>query len=91
MQDIAIKRYRKRPVVVEAVLATQWNLQRVAEWCNGWVVPDWGGSEYLRIPTREGVMTAEIGDFVIKGAANEFYPCKGDVFDQIYEEVGDDD
>jgi len=41
----------------------------------------------LVIHTLEGNMTANAGDFIIKGVKGEFYPCKPDVFEQTYEEV----
>jgi hypothetical protein len=41
----------------------------------------------LTIPTLEGVMLAVEGDWVIKGVAGEFYPCKPGIFDATYEPV----
>lgn len=41
----------------------------------------------LKIKTLEGVMTADIGDYIIKGVNGEFYPCKPDIFEKTYEEV----
>jgi hypothetical protein len=32
-------------------------------------------------------MTATLGDYVIKGIAGEFYPCKPDIFEATYEDV----
>jgi hypothetical protein len=32
-------------------------------------------------------MLVSQGDWVIKGVAGEFYPCKPDIFDATYEEV----
>jgi len=32
-------------------------------------------------------MTAEKGDWIIKGVKGEFYPCKPDIFDITYDEV----
>jgi hypothetical protein len=32
-------------------------------------------------------MTANVGDWIIKGVKGEFYPCKPDVFDATYEPV----
>ena len=40
----------------------------------------------LRIHTKEGVMIAEPGDFVIKGIAGEYYPCDGNIFKQTYQQ-----
>ena len=31
---------------------------------------------------------ATIGDWIIKGVKGEFYPCKPDIFEQTYENVG---
>ena len=39
------------------------------------------------ISTLEGVMTATIGDWIIKGVQGEFYPCKPDIFEKTYELV----
>lgn len=41
----------------------------------------------LRIPTLEGVMIAQEGDWVIRGTAGELYPCKDAIFKTIYEPV----
>jgi hypothetical protein len=39
------------------------------------------------IKTLEGVMLANAGDYIIKGVAGEFYPCKPDIFEATYEVV----
>lgn len=44
----------------------------------------------LDIPTLEGVMHADIGDWIITGIKGEQYPCKPDVFEQTYELVVDE-
>jgi hypothetical protein len=41
----------------------------------------------LIIPTLEGDHTASLGDFIIKGVAGEFYPCKPDIFERTYEKA----
>ena len=41
----------------------------------------------LKINTLEGIMTASVGDYIIKGVQGEFYPCKPDIFEQTYEEI----
>ena len=45
------------------------------------------GKLSISIETLEGVMTAGIGDYIIKGVNGEFYPCKPDVFEKTYEAV----
>lgn len=42
--------------------------------------------EELYIETLEGVMKANVGDWIIKGIKGEYYPCKPDVFWDTYEE-----
>ena len=44
-------------------------------------------SGHLLIGTLEGTMAAAPGDWVIKGVAGEFYPCKPDIFEATYEPV----
>lgn len=45
----------------------------------------WNSDDGLVIPTLEGQHIASIGDYIIKGIAGEFYPCKPDIFNVIYE------
>jgi len=74
--------YRKKPVVIKAV---QWNGYNVIE------IAVMGSVELkdkvLKIQTLEGDMTAQIGDYIIKGIQGELYPCKPDIFKQTYELV----
>jgi hypothetical protein len=76
----------KKPIRVQAVKTTLENLREVEKWCGGEVV---GTSEdaNIHINTLEGVMRANIGDWIIKGVKNEFYPCKPEIFEQTYEIV----
>jgi hypothetical protein len=48
------------------------------------VIPPLG---LIEIPTLEGVMTAQPGDWIICGVQGEFYPCKHDIFEATYEAV----
>ena len=84
-----LKKYRKRPVTIEAVQLNIHNVREVAKWCGG----DWGctfGStepDALDIYTLEGTMAAYIDDYIIRGVQGEFYPCKPDIFKETYEAV----
>jgi hypothetical protein len=86
-----MSKYRKRPVVIEAERFTGDNGNDIARWCGGKVVHDAKPSDptdvrvYVKIPTLEGVMTADRGDWIIRGVQGEFYPCKPDIFDATYE------
>ena len=73
-------KYRKKPVVIEAQQFTETTAIQTAKWCGGTRVAEW-----LEIPTLEGVMRAEVGDFIIKGIKGEFYPCKPEIFVESYE------
>ena len=46
-----------------------------------WIDPE-NGSFMIR--TLEGDMRVEYGDWVIRGVAGEFYPCKPDIFNKTY-------
>lgn len=78
--------YRKKPVAVEAVQFTAANAKDVASWCHGRIVGMTHGIE-LDIHTLEGMMTARMGDWIIKGVKGEFYPCREDIFLETYERV----
>ena len=42
-------------------------------------------SHAWNIETLEGIMLARVGDWIIKGVAGEFYPCKPAIFAATYE------
>lgn len=41
----------------------------------------------LKIPTLEGTMTAQPGDWIIRGTRGEFYPVKPEPFADTFEKV----
>jgi hypothetical protein len=86
-------RYRKKPVVIEAV---RW----FGEYKEPTVWPDWFRSAMaddtlsrsslgpnLDIKTLEGWVAASPGDYVIRGIKGELYPCRSDIFDATYDAV----
>ena len=83
-------KYRKKSVVIEAMEFTNETKDQVynfvtcnksASFCGGTSHPT------LKIQTLEGVMTANVGDWIIKGVQGEFYPIKPDIFEETYELV----
>lgn len=84
-------KYRKKPVVIEAVQITERNTTVVAGWCRGRVrgtkLP--ASERFVQIDTLEGEMVGNIGDWIIKGVQGEFYPCKPDIFAATYDTVID--
>lgn len=77
-------KFRKKPVVIEAVQYDGFNVQTIKEFTNG-QARYCGG--VLIIPTLEGDHEATKGDWIIRGVAGEFYPCKPDIFEATYEAV----
>ena len=50
------------------------------------VIEAYQTEEEVEIKTLEGVMKANINDYIIKGVQGELYPCKPDIFYETYEE-----
>lgn len=83
-------KYKKKPVVIEAVRWTGDNMDEVRHFCgrHALFVETVGMSVQpiqLTIRTLEGDMLASIGDYIICGVDGEFYPCKDYIFDQTYD------
>jgi uncharacterized membrane protein YgcG len=77
-------KYRKKPVVIDAVQYVPENaseLLQLLEGCKGWQII----SEGLRLPTLEGDHTASPGDWIVKGVKGEYYPVKPDIFALTYD------
>jgi len=102
-----MKKYRKKPVVIEAFQMTKERRNDNSDWPN-WLCSAWqkdlseqgafftatdGCLEEEKckpvfITTLEGIMSVDWGDFIIQGIRGELYPCKPDIFEETYEEVG---
>ncbi len=86
-------KYRKKPVVIEAIQFPGVGVNRVdlmVEF-DDWVAArqgdrhcKWRGNKFV-IPTLEGEMEANEGDWIIQGVAGELYPCKPDIFAATYD------
>ena len=100
-----VKKYRKKPVVIEAMrfTPTHKSVRDIKEWIGDAFI-DWSGPGRslnqahgqqvgcgpkfgLKIGTLEGPHIAKPYDYIIKGVAGEFYPCKPSIFEKTYEEV----
>lgn len=94
-----IKKYRKKPVTIEAIVWTGLNTSEIKEFCgdivqftyydSAWKAHKGPAAADLCIKTLEGEHHASIGDYIIRGVQGEFYPCKPDIFKKTYEEVLD--
>ena len=83
-------KFRKKPVVIEAIQYTgaPESNREIIQWTqcsNTPAVMECG--RLLSINTLEGAHWVSPGDWVIKGVAGEFYPCKPDIFAATYEPV----
>lgn len=86
-------KYRKKPVVIEAFqwvgddsVYPEWGHEAIKDGVM-WFTGTWTPKTALHIGTPEGVMTADMGDFIIRGIKGEIYPCKPEIFELTYEEV----
>lgn len=87
--------FRKRPVVIEA------EQYQPGKHIDGVIMkqPVIGGKGHGAIvcppqpyiETIEGDMAVSPGDWVITGVKGERYPCKPDIFEATYEQVGDEE
>ena len=82
-------KYRKKPVVIEAVQFDGSHPSAdaiIAKWPK--IGKAYTADSYLEgliIPTLEGTMRANGGDWIIQGVKGEIYPCKPDIFEATYE------
>ena len=85
-------KFRKRPVIVEAIQFTGDNMDEFKEFVGAENIQCYlesgdGMFRIVSIKTDSGINSVGVGDWVIKGTEGEVYPCKPDVFDKIYEKV----
>lgn len=93
------RRFRKKPVIVEAIQYDGENRRWIEAWMGverpatdeviGLSEETLQPESQFIIKTLEGDMVASEGDWVIKGTSGEFYPCKPAIFSDIYEYVED--
>lgn len=84
-------KYRKKPVIIEAVQFIDDDYGTLCAIGNLGLKPviktNKSGEPKLSIQTLDREMIASIGDYIIKEVNGEFYPCKPDIFEKIYERI----
>lgn len=101
-----MSKFRKKAVVIEAFQMTEerrgnnadwpqwlnqaWNMDRNEEGSLSPTSLKSDGTDKLQVFTLEGTVTVDWGDFIIKGTQGEIYPCKPDIFHEVYDEETDD-
>jgi hypothetical protein len=92
-------RYRKKPIVIDAILWTGDNILDVMTFMhpqepvyvnNLSHMKFTNADDVVGIQTLEGLVVASKGDWILRGVAGELYPCKPDIFAATYEAVGAD-
>lgn len=79
-------KYRKKPVVVDAIKFEKGVTPRDIVIALGFNPIEFVPPRFY-IQTLEGRMEVSLGDYVIKGVKGEFYPCKPDIFEATYEVI----
>ena len=95
---MSVKKFRKIPVVIDAIQWTGNNEIQIMDFVGKKLeygkIPSAVEREldnipasvyWIAIPTLEGTMKASLNDWIIKGVAGEFYPCKPEIFENTYE------
>jgi len=85
-------KFRKLPVIIDAVRYDGTNLKEIEAFIGERVQrapgaePSPNPAEFL-IATLEGGHIASRGDWIVRGVAGEFYPCKASIFVRTYEPI----
>ena len=80
-------KFRKKPVMVEAVQWTGQNFDEIKAFVDGRWEVEFDGDELLvhTLESGRGPLVASEGDWIIMGVIGEFYPCNPDSFEATYE------
>ena len=97
-------KYRKKPVVIEAVQVTEngygdlkdsgiYDREDVTVYhrTHGDTNAVTNRISHVEIDTLEGKMRADLGDWIIVGVEREAYPCKPNIFEATYQSVEEGD
>lgn len=88
MEKSVVRKFRKRPVTIEAMqILDATSVLDIEEWINNPATGYSTNPPTIWIDTLEGRMEGRVGDWIIKGVNGEFYPCKNEIFIKTYQEV----
>lgn len=87
-----IKKYIKKPIPVEARIweGTGLAALELSQWSDNKVQGVFNietKNFNIQIKTLEGVMVPNVGDYVVKGPAGEFWFVRKEIFEATYEEI----
>lgn len=82
-------KFRKKLVIIDAERfdGTLESVEKIGRFMGNFMIAYDPERKTLEIPTLEGIMLAQNGDWIIKGVKGEFYPCKPEIFEVTYEKV----
>lgn len=83
------QKFRKKPVVIEAMQFDGSNGPAVEAWAGGAVSR--AGDRTLTVQTPEGPLFARSGDWIVRGVWGEIYPVFPGIFQETYEAVTDEE
>jgi len=88
-----MNKFRKKPVVIEAIQWDGTNLDQLVSWgAPATLLPSSGGASLIigtleDGPNNEAVHVATLHDWIIRGVKGEYYACKPDIFAATYDSV----
>lgn len=85
-----MRKYKKIAHVIDAIQLTQENIGEVCEILG--VENTFEGvldimGDFLYIQTKEDLLKARFGDYIIRGIEGEFYPCAKSIFLKSYSTI----
>ena len=86
-----MNKYRKKPVVIEAVQYAEYG-KLVKGMCNSTsCFPAENNKPHVHTIHNNQIVLLEIGDWIIPEPDGEhFYPCKPDIFERTYEAISEE-
>lgn len=83
---MSVYTFEKKPIRIRAVHWDGYNFEEIVNFVGRDKLSILGSHKDpdLVIHTLEGDHHAAVGDWIIKGIKDEFYPCKPDIFNQTY-------
>lgn len=81
-------KFRKKPVVVNAVQWTGENIVEVVDFLDG----DYGGvrGDWVLIETGKGLLGCPVGHWLVPGVCGRHDACEPEIFEATYEAVDDE-
>jgi hypothetical protein len=87
-KPIPIEAYRFRKNYDSLLEEPEWIIEAIKDH-KVWFYKEDDKPVKMRIQTLEGIMTANLGDYIIQGVRGELYACKPDIFEETYDKVGE--